>query len=365
MSVLSIFILSFMSVTSHALTEGELKDLRHLEAFYATRSSGFFAGQGDVKIAYGHFLKPGSEKEIVICPGWTEPSLKYAELIEDFFNQGYSVSILDHRGQGNSGRMIDDSQGGYVDNFRDYENDFSTFMKTQVLPRKPKMLFLFAHSMGAAICTLYVDTHPHVFKGVVLSAPMFGVKTSGIPQEIVEPLLDATIWLGFGRSPLFGDRHLGPQKIENSTTQSAARFRIKEMIYAAHPETKVTYATYRWLRESLRMTSAIAEIPPKEFEPPTLLLQAGQDHLVKSAPQDEFCQKAKACSKVEFPQSRHEILNERDFIRNSALDRILRFYRDAALPPPAPRPSVAVYANDLPELPTHTQPTPSDSPEKH
>jgi lysophospholipase len=342
MRVLSIFFLSFVPICSHPFSESQLTDLRPIEAFYQTRTPGEFLGHNGVKLSYSYFANRGANQGIVICPGWSEPSLKYAELAQDFFAKGYSVWILDHRGQGLSGRMIPDSRGGYVDSYKDYVVDFDTFMKSKVLPDRPKKLFLFAHSMGAAVCTIYTDYHPRTFNAVVLSAPMFGVQLSGLSQGFVESILDGLLWMGFGSSPVLGDKHLGPQKIENSTTHSQARFRVKELIYEKYPETKVSYPTYKWLRESLKMTEAISSIPAQHFYPRTLLLQAGKDHLVYPEPQVEFCKRARACAISTFPEARHEILNETDNIRSSALDRILKFYQTD--PAEAPK-QVPMFSN--------------------
>ena len=80
----------------------------------------------DVDIYYRKFeIKPPAEEvgAIVISNGRTESMAGYPELIWDLHQQGYSVYILDHRGQGFSTRLLPDPQKSYVEKFEDYVDD--------------------------------------------------------------------------------------------------------------------------------------------------------------------------------------------------------------------------------------------------
>ena len=63
---------------------------------------------------------------------------------------------------------------------------------------------------------------------------------------------------------------------------------------------------------------------------PVLLLQAGQDDIVKPGGQDSACRRMPRCRMRSFPDSRHEILMERDSIRDEALAMILGALREIA-----------------------------------
>lgn len=63
-----------------------------------------------------------------------ESYVKYAELAYDLFHSGFDVLIIDHRGQGRSGRMLSDPHRGHVDNFNDYVDDLTAFWQQEVLP---------------------------------------------------------------------------------------------------------------------------------------------------------------------------------------------------------------------------------------
>ncbi len=59
-----------------------------------------------VKIKYRIFERADEKAAIVISSGRTECMFKYEETIYDLYEEGYSVYIHDHRGQGFSGPTI-------------------------------------------------------------------------------------------------------------------------------------------------------------------------------------------------------------------------------------------------------------------
>lgn len=92
---------------------------------------------------------------IVVCPGRIESYVKYAELAYDLVHMGFDVLIIDHRGQGLSGRMLPDTHRGHVDRFSDYVDDFAAFWQQDVQPGPWRKRYILAHSMGGAISTLF------------------------------------------------------------------------------------------------------------------------------------------------------------------------------------------------------------------
>lgn len=90
-----------------------------------------------------------NDRVIVVCPGRIESYIKYAELAYDLFHLGFDVLIIDHRGQGLSGRMLPDTHRGHVDNFSDYVDDLAAFWQQEVQPGPWRKRYILAHSMGA------------------------------------------------------------------------------------------------------------------------------------------------------------------------------------------------------------------------
>ena len=56
-----------------------------------------------------------------------------------------------------------------------------------------------------------------------------------------------------------------------------------------------------------------------------LLIRPKEDAYVWSMTQDQFCQKAINCQQKVFPEAFHELLMEKDSIRDEAFQEILKF----------------------------------------
>jgi alpha-beta hydrolase superfamily lysophospholipase len=60
---------------------------------------------------------------------------------------------------------------------------------------------------------------------------------------------------------------------------------------------------------------------------PLFVATAGHDHLVRADAIRKFCAQATRCESHIYPESFHEIWNERDPIRQAYLDDVLAFYQ--------------------------------------
>src|SRR4030095_13442910 len=89
---------------------------------------------GELQIKYITFVQPdmsSAKGAIVIASGRTEAYLKYKELIFDLWNNGYSIYIHDHRGQGSSDRELgvkSSPQKGHVEKFNFFVSDLRKFV---------------------------------------------------------------------------------------------------------------------------------------------------------------------------------------------------------------------------------------------
>ena len=134
---------------------------------------GYIDTKDGLKLYYQKLVRPDEKASIVLCHGFCEFTLKYAETMYYFYEMGYSVFAIDHRGHGLSDRLVDGYSKVHVDHFEDYVNDFNDFVRQIVMPNSPsKHLILFAHSMGGGIGALYLEEYPDVFEKAILSSPM-------------------------------------------------------------------------------------------------------------------------------------------------------------------------------------------------
>jgi alpha-beta hydrolase superfamily lysophospholipase len=103
---------------------------------------------------------------LIIMHGLKDHADRYAAMAERLVGEGYAVYAFDLRGHG-------DSEGSrvWVDRFDDYVNDLARFVERVRTQERDTPVFLFGHSMGGAISTLYSMRPEAKVRGLILSAP--------------------------------------------------------------------------------------------------------------------------------------------------------------------------------------------------
>lgn len=292
---------------------------------------GEFKGKDGVAIRYATLRQEKVDRAILIVNGRVESYLKYQELAWDLWRQGYSLYLIDHRGQGMSGRMLSDHNKGYVDQFDDYVVDMKQFHDQIIMADKPAKLFLLAHSMGGAISARYLERWPDDIRAAVLSSPMLGINLGGLPKWLAKGLATTIGTVGgwFGEPP-YGPGQ-GPYQdhgfADNELTHSQSRYQAFRQIYEQHPQIKLGGATAHWIYQGI--TGADAAIADAgAIKTPLLLLQAGNDSVVDNAAQDAFCTKAncEGGKPLRIEGAWHELFIESDDKRQPALTAMLDFF---------------------------------------
>ena len=286
-------------------------------------------GVDNLSIRY-QVINEFSSQCLLILPGRQEPLEKYAELAFDInHNQLFppmTIIIVDHRGQGLSGRMTANSQIGYVDHFEDYISDSKKILSSRMSELGCKSNYLLAHSMGGAIGLGLLLEDQLKFKAAVFSAPMWMINTKPYPNLMASMISGMNDILGNAKKYALGQHdYIESTLSETTTTHSPIRFEMAQQIYRENHLTKVGGVSNRWIFESLKFTKKLRS-QSKEIHIPIVVLQAGQDTFVKKEGQDQVCGKIKLCQKYFFPTSFHEIFMENDKIRNEALSITLRFF---------------------------------------
>jgi lysophospholipase len=85
--------------------------------FEHNMASGFWMLSDGTSLHYRYAHHNEAKSIIVISSGRVECAAKYAELIYDLHQNGHSVFIHDHRGQGLSTRLKENPQLGYINDF--------------------------------------------------------------------------------------------------------------------------------------------------------------------------------------------------------------------------------------------------------
>lgn len=269
-----------------------------------------YAKQGMLNDLYYEWYGQADPKgTIVISFGFTESCEKYHELIYYMHREGYQAAVIDHRGHGKSCREVEDPQLVHVKDFQQYVEDFHNFVKSIVLPQAGNApLFLYAHSMGGCIGTLYLETYPEIFKKAVLNAPMYGINNGGTPDLAARLLCRGAIILGKGKKKLFTMGGFDPQEpFETCGCNSRARHEYYLKLRRENEQYQTSCATYCWAGAALRAARrAIAPANAGKIHIPVLLFQALEDGFVRAKEQDLFLSRVPGARKV-MVHSRHEI----------------------------------------------------------
>ncbi|MGC9400856.1 alpha/beta fold hydrolase [Vibrio genomosp. F10 str. 9ZC157] len=302
----------------------------NISQLWQLRTEGYLTTKDRKKLYWCKVTDPKHTKAIVIVNGRVESAWKYQELFHDLFHQGYDIYSFDHRGQGMSDRLIDDTEMGYIEEFDDYINDMVQLVTSFSLEHYEKR-YLLAHSMGGAVATRYLQTNPnHPFDAVSLSAPMFGIAMSRLNRSIALPMTQLMSMMT--TSPRYAPDQKGyyakPFEV-NPLTQSSIRYDWFRQLYEDKPQLKLGGPTHRWVWQGLMATKQCVQ-QTRRIEVPLLLMQASEDVIVDNRDQIRFIKKlAKTnnqCALKIVYGSRHELLFEKDDYRNNALDCTLQFF---------------------------------------
>ncbi|MGJ8693216.1 MAG: alpha/beta fold hydrolase [Thalassotalea sp.] len=319
------------------LIEKTQTDIRN---FWQTGIFHSFDGVDDITIKYAVFINKSHYKSLIIVQGRSESYLKYKELCFEFYQQGFNIFLLDHRGQGLSGRMLANPHKGYVSSFDDYAEDLHTFISVHVLPFCPSNTkpYLLAHSMGCAITSIYLAKYSKMIQAAVFSSPMFAINTGGIPSKMAKLLINGASFIEriFTKKAWYfpGQKnHYFKPFSKNKLTHSPLRYQLFKDLYHHDTELQLGGVTIQWLKLAHQIKTSIFSFTPK-ISTPLMVLQAGQEAIVDNRAQDEFCQQLHSLYSHSCPNgqatviegARHELFFEKDAYRELALAHCLAWF---------------------------------------
>lgn len=269
---------------------------------------------------------------IVMLHGYCGFWGKFHEVAHFFWQAGFDVFFLEQRGHGYSGRQIDDKDMVHVMDYADYIADVKTFMDKIVMPSAGKLpKIIYAHSMGGAIAALFLEEHPEYFDAAVLSSPMFSIKTGSTPSIAVKLLCAKIRLLNQENLPFPGGKRFdGIPSFETSSARSEKRYNyiFNQRLRDEH------YHTYMmsngWGAASFKATARLLRRASK-VKTPVLLLTAGNDALVNMSGHEKFAKRASNVQHINYEDSKHEIYNDVDEVREKYFNDIFTFIMNYAV----------------------------------
>jgi lysophospholipase len=260
----------------------------------------------------------GRKGTVCVFTGRGEAIEKYFETVRDLRDRGFSVAVMDWRGQGHSSRRLRDPRKGYVRNFSDYEIDVDTFVQQVVLPDCPPPFFALAHSMGGAVMLRVAHAGKRWFDRMVLSAPMIDLPghRTGFPARA---LLRTLRLFGQGGRYVPGgtEKLVGTEPfVTNPVTSDPVRYARNAAILEEDPTLGIAGPTVAWADEAFKAMHTFRRTHyPSEIRQPLLMLAASNDTIVSTPAIEEFAYHLRAGSHLVIAGAKHEILQEQDRYR--------------------------------------------------
>jgi lysophospholipase len=288
----------------------------------------FLSADGATTLQGIRFLQSDAKGTVVVLNGSTESWLKYGELFYDLHLHGYNVVSYDHRGQGLSPHLVTSHpQIHQIDDFNLYAADLNKFVQKEMPCVRPQNLYLLAHSMGGAVAIDYLQHYPSPFRAVVLSAPMIRINTAPYPEWVARLVMEFLHLAGQGNNYAPGKHDRDPKEPfgANKITSSRARWQEIQRVWDTHPEAVLGGPSNEWVKQALEQTATIRR-RETVVDTPTLILEAGNDTFVINPSKTELQRLFRSQKTLFLEGSKHEILMEKDPIRDAAIKATLDFF---------------------------------------
>jgi lysophospholipase len=289
---------------------------------------GTFPTSDRARLRWGHLPATEPRAECVLVGGFAECIEKYFETIADLAARGFSVWCLDWRGQGSSERPRHLPSRPRPRHFDRDASELAAFTGTLTTGGRPRLLI--GHSMGGATALLCLRRYPGLFDTAILSAPMLGIRTAGLPPALMRCLtgLARATGLGLcfvpGRSRWSLDRIPSPEL--SRVSNDPERCRLQYAWFSADTALRVDAPTWGWLDTALRLAARMAK---KQFliriDTPILLASTGVETFLRPEAHRRAARLLPDCTIIEFADSKHEPFLERDTIREAWFAAIDRF----------------------------------------
>jgi len=275
---------------------------------------------------------------VLLLTGRAEFIEKYTETAEAFVARGFQVVTFDWRNQGLSDRPLANRQIHHLTDFTTLVDDLDAVHDALVAPLADAgPVVLAAHSMGALVALLALARHAGTsgdgkrgrYAAAILSAPMFEIHTRGLPRPLAVWLAATGCACGWAERYAFGQHDYDPAEgvfqPDNAITSDPARYAAFHGPYAERPELRVGGVSFGWVAAALRAADGLRALPLEKVTTPVLLLSAPADRIVRADAQRAIARRLGNATLAEHPDAKHEVLMERDAIRDRVWDDIDAF----------------------------------------
>lgn len=281
---------------------------------------------------------------MVMLTGFTEMAEHMREMAYYFWQAGYSVYILEHRGHGRSPRDVEDLGLIWIDDFRRYVADVEKLIRTVVRPAVADAaagvagaaaalapVHVYAHSMGGGVALALAEHAaeyaPELVDKYVLTAPMVAPRST-LSDGLTRLIANLGAFFA-SKKRIFIQKN--QTEFNRVFDEDYARGLNHGRALWLHEqrcavETNQMYAaSYGWMKAAGKLTEYILKNADK-ISTPVLLFQSPQDAWVSVEKQNELAERAGAhVRKVVLEHSRHEMEAEQTQTVHEMMDTALEF----------------------------------------
>ncbi len=303
---------------------------QYAEPYVAERmESGYDERVPGEKIYFEHYRADEPKGVIVISHGFTESIRKFTESVYYMLQAGYEVWGLDHRGHGRSFRQNGNPYVVHIEHFEDYVLDLVHLTETRVIPAAGGLpVYLYCHSMGGCIGAWTIESYPTIFKKAVLSSPMLGLSFGKIPVPVM--YVAASIkGMGEKRKEPLNPVNSFPETgdFESSCDSSRCRYEYYFSKRRADKALQTQDPSINWGKQAVRACARVtSKKQAAKIAIPVLLIQAGNDMVVKNESQELFVSRVKNCAFERVGGMKHELYMTDSEVLIPYWEKVLSFF---------------------------------------
>lgn len=253
----------------------------------------------------------GARGLAVVFPGRTECLEKYGRMVGLLAERGFSVAVIDWRGQGLSDRLNNSTAVGHVESFDDYQQDVAAMLAHPAVAEIGGPRVLFSHSMGGCIALRSI-IQGQEFSAAVFSAPMWGLNLPGLQGHLAPYIANIGVALGRGRKALPAQPkgfYLTRAAFKgNSLTCDEDYWLYMRAQILHHPALALGAPSHLWLKAALAEMAALETLEAPTM--PMLAIVGGDESIVSPAAIRRITARLPNGSLLEIPGARHEIWME-------------------------------------------------------
>jgi lysophospholipase len=277
------------------------------------------AGAARIRLAS---WRAGDKGTVLLMPGRTECIEKYGRAAGDLIARGFSVIIIDWRGQGLADRALADPMMGHVEDFAEYQQDVDAMLAEAGRLDLPQPFYMIAHSMGGCI-GLRALTRELPIKAAAFSAPMWGIAMAAWlrPVASVVSALAAPLGLVSRYAPsTSAQTYLLQVPFEgNVLTTDREMWDYMRRQVAEVPELALGGPSIGWLKAALRECASLAALPAPKV--PAVCGLGTAEKVVDVAPVHLRMAGWSNGQLDLYPGAEHEIMMEGAAMRKRFFDR--------------------------------------------